>query len=320
MYVCDPKPNLNPLELRHHFYHKTTNNMYVITGATGHTGHHIAEGLLAAGQSVRVIGRSAERLQALTALGAEPALGDLADPAFLTRAFAGARAVYLVIPPKWDVTDWRAFQRSLIASFTAALTANKVEKAVVLSSVGAHMLEGAGPVSGLAELEKALEKVPGLDVLNLRAGFFMENFLGNIGMIKGMGIFGYSLHPDVKMPMVHTRDIAQVALRHLLSLDFKGHSHVFVSGPADLTMPEAASVLGQAIGKPDLAFVSFPPADAKAGMMQSGFPETVADGYVELFQALNGGEYLAGHVRNAENTTPTTLAWFAETEFKPAFG
>jgi len=293
--------------------------MYTITGATGHTGQHIAEGLLAAGHPVRVIGRSAERLAPLATKGAEAAVGDLADAAFLTKAFEGAQAVYLVIPPKWDVTEWRTFQRSIIESFLQALKASKVPKAVVLSSIGAHMLEGAGPVSGLAELEKALETVPGLDVLNLRAGFFMENFMANIGLIQQAGIFGYVVNPDVKIAMVHTRDIAEVALKHLLALDFTGHSHVFVNGPADLTMPEAAAILGKAIGKPELAYVPFPPADAKAGMMGAGVPETIADGYVELFLAVNGGAYYEGFVRNVENTTPTTLAWFAEQEFKPAF-
>jgi uncharacterized protein YbjT (DUF2867 family) len=293
--------------------------MYIITGATGHTGQHIAEGLLAAGHPVRVIGRSAERLAPLTDKGAEAAVGDLADAVFLTKAFEGAKAVYLVIPPKWDVTEWRTFQRSIIESFLQALKANKVPKAVVLSSIGAHMLEGAGPVSGLAELEKALETVPGLDVLNLRAGFFMENFLANIGLIKQAGIFGYVVNPDVKIAMVHTRDIAEVALKRLLALDFTGHSHAFVNGPADLTMPEAAAIIGKAIGKPELAYVPFSPADAKAGMMGAGVPETIADGYVELFLAVNGGAYYEGYVRNAENTTPTTFAWFAEQEFKPAF-
>jgi uncharacterized protein YbjT (DUF2867 family) len=99
--------------------------MYIITGATGHTGQHIAEGLLAAGHPVRVVGRSAERLAPLTDKGAEAAVGDLADAAFLTKAFEGAKAVYLVIPPKWDVTEWRTFQRSIIQSFLQALQTNR---------------------------------------------------------------------------------------------------------------------------------------------------------------------------------------------------
>ena len=292
---------------------------YVITGATGNTGHLIAENLLAAGHTVTAVGRNAGKLASLAAKGAAPAVGDLSDAAFLTETFRNADAVYLVIPPKWDVTDWIAYQRSLIDAFTQALKSAGVKKAVVLSSMGAHLLKGAGPVSGLAELEHALHNVSGLDVLSLRAGFFMENFYGNIGLMKQAGIFGYTLNGEVSMPVVHTRDIAGVATQRLLDLDFTGHTHEFVGGAADLNMQQVAGILGQAIGKPDLAYVRFSDADAKAGMMQAGLPETIADGYNELFGALNKGIYQAGYQRTPAITTPTSLEWFAENEFKHAY-
>lgn len=294
--------------------------MYVITGATGNTGKHIAENLLAAGKNVKVIGRSADRLSGLVDKGAQAAVGDLADAAFLTEAFRGAEAVYLMIPPKWDVTDWRAYQRTVIDAYVQALRAGGVKKAVVLSSQGAHLLEGAGPVSGLAELEQALKQLPGLDTRSLRPGFFMENFYGNVDLIKQAGIFGYTLQPDLKLPIVHTRDIAEVATRRLLNLDFSGHSHEFIAGSADRTMAEAAVVLGKAIGKPELAYVPFEQDAARNGMIQAGLPETIADGYLELFDSLNRGGYQDGYIRTPEVTTPTSLEWFAENEFKHAFG
>ncbi|GAB4497459.1 MAG: hypothetical protein OHK0019_31120 [Saprospiraceae bacterium] len=94
---------------------------YVITGATGNTGRIVAENLLAAGQSVTVIGRDANKLAPLIAKGATPAIGDLADADFLTKTFDGATAVYLMIPPKWDVTDWRAYQRTVSDAYIQAL-------------------------------------------------------------------------------------------------------------------------------------------------------------------------------------------------------
>jgi uncharacterized protein YbjT (DUF2867 family) len=293
--------------------------MYVITGATGNTGKRIAENLLAAGHPVKVISRSAEKVADLAAKGAIPAIGDLADADFLTQTFQGAKAVYLMIPPKWDVTDWRAYQRTLIGAFTQSLAAAGTQKVVLLSSQGAHLLEGAGPVSGLAELEHALRGIEGLHVRALRPGYFMENFYGLIGLIKQAGIIGYALRGDVRLPIVHTRDIAEVATQRLLDLDFSGHSHEFIGGAADLTMQEAAATLGQAIGKPELPYVEFAAADARAGMLQSGLPATIADGYNELFDALNKGVYQDGYARTAAVTTPTTLKWFAENEFKYAF-
>jgi uncharacterized protein YbjT (DUF2867 family) len=293
--------------------------MYVITGATGNTGKIISEQLLAAGKTVKVVGRSAERLADLTAKGGIPAVGDLADQDFLAQAFQGATAVYLVVPPKWDVTDWTAYQRSINASMVHAISTAGVKKAVLLSSQGAHLLEGAGPVSRMGELEQALQNIPGVDVLSLRPGFFMENLYGHIGLIKQAGIFGYTLQPDIKMPIVHTRDIAQVAFERLVALDFQEHTHAFIGGAADLTMPQVAAAIGQAIGKPDLAYVPFEPTAAKAGMMQSGIPETIADGYNELFDALNKGTYQEGYVRTPAVTTPTSIDWFAENEFKYAY-
>lgn len=294
--------------------------MYIITGATGNTGKEITEGLLKAGKAVTVIGRSAERLQPLTAQGAIAAVGDLEDTAFLTKTFAGATAVYVVIPPKWDLTtDWRTYQRVISTSITNAIREAGVHKVVVLSSNGAHLPTGAGPVTGLYELEQMLQAVPNLDILTLRAGYFMQNLFASMGMMKHMGIFGYSLGGDVKTPLVHTRDIAEVAIKYLLSLDFQGFKPVFVSGAADLSMNEAAQILGKAIGNLALAYVAFPYADAKAGMMQNGIPETIADGYNELFKSLNDGLYLNDYKRDTASTTSTSLHWFAENEFVHAY-
>ncbi len=293
--------------------------MYVITGATGHTGSKIAEALLAAGKLVTVVGRHAEKLQSFVEKGAKAAVGDLEDTDFLTQTFSGATAVYALIPPKWDVTNWRAHQDLVSKSFTKAFQESGVKYVVVLSSNGAQLPEGAGPVTGLHYFEKDLQTVEGLNILSLRAGYFMQNLFANIGMIKGMGIFGSSLQNTVKTPVVHTDDIAEVAIKRLLALDFSGFEKVFVPGAADLTMDETAKILGEAIGKPDLKYVTFPAADAKAGMLQAGLTETIADNYNELFDALNKGTYLNDYQRTPENTTPTTLEQFAKNEFAPAF-
>ncbi len=292
--------------------------MYVITGATGHTGKRISENLLAAGKPVKVISRSADKVADLVAKGAEAAIGDLSDTAFLTKTFAGATAVYLMIPPKWDVTDWLAYQRELIHAFIPALKSAKVPKVVLLSSQGAHMVEGAGPVSGIGELERALHEVEGLDVLALRPGYFMENLFSSVDMIKHAGINGSIVEADRPVTMVHTSDIAKVATERLLDLSFTGHSHEFI-GSGDRTMQEATRIIGQAIGKPELPYIQFSPADAKAGMLQAGLPETIADGYVELQQALNGPDYSAGYVQPANLTAPVSLEWFVENELKSAF-
>jgi uncharacterized protein YbjT (DUF2867 family) len=275
--------------------------------------------LLKAGKAVKALGRNAHKLQALAEQGAELGIGDLEDADFLSEHFAGAQAVYALIPPKWDLQEpWRNYQRRVGAAISTALERSAVKHVVVLSSNGAQMPEGAGPVSGLYEFEQMLQKIQGLNILSLRAGFFMQNFFAQIPMIKQAGIMGYSMKADVKLPIVHTDDIAAVATKHLLSLDFTGIQKVFVPGQRDLTMQEVAEVLGKAIGKPELPYVAFSPADAKAGMLQSGIPETIADGYNELFEALSSGKYLSDYQRTPENTTPTSIEDFAK-EFAAAY-
>jgi uncharacterized protein YbjT (DUF2867 family) len=294
--------------------------MIVITGASGNTGKEVALALLQAGKQVKVIGRDAQKLQPLVQAGAIAAIGDLADTEFLTKEFTGAQAVYAMIPPKWDLQeDWLSFLKSMGRSISQAIEKAGVKKVVVLSSNGAHQPSGAGPVTGLYHFEQMLKQIKGLDILTLRAGYFMQNLFGLTGMIRHLGFLGYSLNNTVKVPIVHTRDIAAVAVQYLLNLNFTGFEYVFVPGAADLTMDEVASILGKAIGKDDLKYITFSQQDAKAGMLQNGIPETIADGYNELFDCLNKGDYLSDYQRTAQNTTATTLEWFAEHEFAPAY-
>lgn len=293
--------------------------MYVITGASGNTGKAIANALLDAGKSVKVISRNAEHLAALVAKGAVAAIGDLHDAAFLTDAFKGATAVYTLIPPNWTVTDWRAYQTKTGFALASAIQAAKVPYVVNLSSQGAHLAEGAGPVSGLFYLEQMLNSIPGLHVKHLRAGFFMQNFFAYAGMIKHMNLFGTSLKSDLKIPIVHTRDIAEVAVSELLALDFTGNSVRFVAGAASLSMKEVTAILGKAIGNPDLPYVEFSPEDELQGALQNGLSQPIAEGYRDLNNALNYGNYQEGFVRDAATTTPTTFEWFAENEFKQAY-
>src|SRR5437016_9317890 len=76
-----------------------THAMYVIVGASGNTGSIIANSLLSKGKKVRIIGRDAERLERFVRKSAEAFTTELSDAAALTKAFSGARAAYLILPP-----------------------------------------------------------------------------------------------------------------------------------------------------------------------------------------------------------------------------
>lgn len=286
--------------------------MYVITGATGNIGKLIAEALLDAGKPVRVIGRSAEKLAALTSRGAEAAVGSLDDVDFLTQAFEGATALYALIPPQYAAEDFRAYQNQVGEAIAKAIRAARVPYVVNLSSQGAERPDKNGPVGGLYDQEQRLNALSDVNIVHLRPTYFLENFLSNIGIIKGMGIHGAPLGPDVPFSAIATPDIAKVATEYLLNLDWSGHSVRDLLGPRDITMGEATRVLGQAIGREDLPYVQFSYEDAKQGMVGAGLSPDVARLMVEMNQAMNE-EGLAPTPRTPDNTTPTTLEEFAPT-------
>ena len=293
--------------------------MYVITGATGNTGSEAAKALLRKGEKVRVLGRSAERMKELAAQGAEPFLCDVSDATTLATAFAGARAVYAMIPPNLAAPDARAYQDRVSDALAAALEKSGVKHVVSLSSIGADKTEGNGPVAGLYILEHKLNRIPGLNVLHLRAGYFMENTLAQIGVIKSMGMLAGPLRGDLKLPMIATRDIGRFAAQALLKLDFSGQSTRELLGQRDITMDEVAKVIGPAIGKSSLSYSKVPDMMLKPALTSMGMSSDVAGRILEMSAALNSGHMRALEPRSPANTTPTSFEAFVAEEFVPAY-
>src|ERR1700686_1040138 len=172
-----------------------SNEMYVILGATGHTGSIVANFMLSKGQKVRVIGRDPGRLRRFVDKGAEAFTADMSEATALTKAFSGARAAYLLLPPAKSPQEQER-DRDAIAK---AVKESGLRYAVHLSSYGAQVAEGAGPVSGLHSSEQKLNAIEGLNVLHLRAAYFMENNLAAIGMINGLGLVGNALRPALRI-------------------------------------------------------------------------------------------------------------------------
>ena len=226
----------------------------MILGASGHTGSIVANFLLSKGQKVRVIGRDPGRLRRFVDKGAEAFTADMSDATALTKAFSGARAAYLLLPPAKSPEE----QERDSDAIAKAVKESGLRYAVHLSSYGAQVAEGAGPVSGLHSSEQKLNAISGLNVLHVRAAYFMENNLAAIGMIHHMGIFGNALLPDLKLPMVATRDVGDYAAQRLLDLDFSGKQTREVLGERDFSMTETTAVIARGIGKPDLRYEQFP--------------------------------------------------------------
>jgi uncharacterized protein YbjT (DUF2867 family) len=293
--------------------------MYVILGASGNTGHIVAKNLLAHGQKVRVVGRNAAHLQPLAAAGAEIFVGDVTDAASLARAFQHAESAYVMIPPNPISNDFRGFQETVSDAIAAAVKNAGLSKVVSLSSFGADKASGTGPVVGLYDLEQKLNEIEGANVLHLRAGYFMENALPQVGAIRMTGSAVGPVRPDLKLPMIATRDIGAVAADVLLRLDVRGKQTRELQGERDLDYTEAAVLIGKAIGNPGLGYIQAPVDQMRAAMVQMGMSANFVGLVLEMADALNRGHMRALEPRSARNTTPTSFETFVGEVFVPAY-
>ncbi|MFD2873371.1 NmrA family NAD(P)-binding protein [Mucilaginibacter ximonensis] len=288
----------------------------VITGSLGNISKPLTETLVKAGHTVTVISSNANRADEIKALGAMPAIGSVEDVNFLTDAFKGADAVYAMVPPNFGVSEWKNWIAGIGQNYADAITANGIKKVVHLSSIGAHLVDGTGPVTGIHRVEEIYNKLEGVAVKHLRPAFFYTNLLANIGMIKHAGIIGSNWGADTQMILVHPTDIAAAAAEELQS-DFTGKSVRYIASD-ERTAGEIAKVLGTAIGKPELPWVEFSDADNTGGMIGAGLPEEVAVNYTEMGGSVRAGKMFEDYKQHRPTLSKVKLEDFAQ-EFAQAF-
>jgi uncharacterized protein YbjT (DUF2867 family) len=292
---------------------------YVITGSLGHISKPLVNALTKAGNQVVVISSSAARAKEIAAAGASAAIGSVEDTDFLNKTFAGATAVYTMVPPNFGAADWKAYIGQVGKNYADAIAANKIKYVVNLSSVGAHLPDGVGPVSGLYRVEQALNALKDVNVLHLRPAYFYQNLLANIGMIKHAGIIGgnYSVAEN-KFVIVDPRDIAAVAAAALLKLNFTGHSVQYIASDETST-DTIAHTLGNAIGKPELKWVTFKDEQSLQGAIQAGLPAEIAKNYTEMGHAIMTGIMTEDYWKNKPDSLGTIKLEDFAVEFAAAY-
>lgn len=293
--------------------------MIVIIGATGNVGSKTTKILLSQGKSVRAVARTAENLEDLRIQGAEIAVGDSSDSNFLTRAFAGATAVLLMIPSKIDAEDLQSYQDEIGKAQVDAIVKSEVKNILFISSQGGHIIDNESVIAGLARHEVRLNALPKeYNVLSLRPAFYMENLFNSIETIKSMNIICSSLQPEVKQSMIATKDIAKVAAERLSKLDFQGKTHQDLLGDKDYSMNDVAKIIGKSIGKPELLFVELSYEYELKEMMFFGISKSSGYAFVKLNEGINSRQ-LYNSERNNDTTTSTSFEKFVEVEFKNVF-
>lgn len=262
---------------------------YILTGSTGNITKPLATTLISAGHQVTIISSNETRKEEIEKLGASAAIGSVLDEPFLSKVFQNADAVYLMIPTTFSVSDWLGYQKEVAENFVTAIKKSGVKNIVQLSSIGAHMGEGAGPIDGLSYLEERLSAIENSNVVKLRPSYFYTNFYAMIDMIKHAGILGSNIGDyNDKLVLTHPNDIADAAAKYLLALDFKDQKIVYVSSDVR-TFTDIVKTLGDAIGKPELPWICFSDNDNHQGMLNAGLPEVFAKSYTQMGKSIREG-------------------------------
>ena len=294
--------------------------MITVMGSTGQTGGATALRLLEAGEHVRALGRSADRLAALRDAGAEPFPVDASDASALTEAFRGADAAYVLLPFAPEVPDEHAHMAQLGEAIVTAVRAAGVPHVVAVSAVGADLPSGTGFLTGLHAQEQRLQTLTDVaHVLALRPGWYFENAYGWLPVIAEEGVIADSVAPDAPLPMIATRDVGAAAAAALRSRDWTGFAVRELLGPRDLTYAQLARMIGAAIGRPDLAYVQLPEDDLRAALAAAGWSPDATRLQVEMNRVFSDGSVAARATRTAGSTTPTRFEDFAAADLAPAF-
>jgi uncharacterized protein YbjT (DUF2867 family) len=281
-----------------------------ITGALGNIGEPLAEILIKNGHEVTVISNDPQKAGAIEAFGGKAAIGSVSDVDFLTNAFKGADAIYTMVPPNWSVSNYRQYIAETGKKYLEVIKASGVRRVVNLSSIGAHLDDGTGPIAGLHDVEQILNTLDGVAIKHLRPGLFYVNFFFDIGTIRKMGAMGNNYGPHTKLVMAHPRDIAKVAAQELQT-PFEGKSYRYIAGE-EREIADVVKILGAAIGKPELPWVQFSDQETFAGMIAAGMSEAIASTYVEMGHAIGSGILFEDfHMHQPKSLESTKLSDFA---------
>ncbi|UOQ99639.1 NmrA family NAD(P)-binding protein [Hymenobacter sp. 5317J-9] len=260
----------------------------VVTGSLGNISKPLATELVQQGHAVTVISSKPEKKPEIEVLGANAAIGSVDDAAFLTSTLTGADAAYLMMPPSFAEPDSRAYHQRIGQRYAEAIQQSGIQRVVQLSSWGAHRSAGTGGILGTHDVEEILAKLPGIALTHLRPTSFYYNMFSFIGMIKAQGVIGVNYDGNTRVAFVHSLDIANAAAAELTAPTALGR-HVRYAASDERTANEVAQVLGAAIGRPGLRWVSLTNEQIQENLLRHGLPAARASEIVDIYTSIGNG-------------------------------
>lgn len=272
----------------------------IVTGSLGHVSKPLTQALLQKGHSVTVISSNPEKQKDIEALGAVAAIGSLEDVDFLVASFTGADAVYCMVPPNnyFDPNfDLWAHYRRLGHNYAQAIQQSGVKRVVNLSTVGADLEKNSGILTGAHDVQNILNGLPpDVAITHIRPTSFYYNLFGYMAMIKTAGFIAANYGADDIIPWVSPIDIAATIAEEIVT-PLVGRKVRYVASE-ELTGNETASILGAAIGKPDLKWKLVSNEQTLSSLVLKGMNKQIAAGLVEMYASLHSGLLAEDYYRN----------------------
>jgi uncharacterized protein YbjT (DUF2867 family) len=291
--------------------------MIVITAPTGHIGHQVLTRVLDSGEPVRVVVRDAARLGDEVRDRVEVVEGSHGDPEVVDRAFAGADAVFWLVPPNAQAVTVDAAYLDFSRAAVEAFPRLGVGRVVGVSALGrgTPMAGRAGYVTASLAMDDLIAAT-GVPYRALTMPSFMDNVARQAALIKNDGLFTGTIAGALKSPTCATQDIAAAAARLLLDDSWTGAGEVPVLGPEDLSFDDMAVIMTEVLGRP-VRYQQVPGDAFKARMTGFGMSEAMAQGLLDMAIAKNDGLDNA-EPRTPESSSPTTFREWCTQVLKPA--
>ena len=288
----------------------------IVTGSLGNISKPLTKELVQKGHQVTVISSKPERQKDIEALGAKAAIGTMEDAGFLSSTFKGADAVYVMetlggnsyFDPNLDIV---ASLNKISNNYKQAIEQSGVKRVVHLSSIGAHTNKGNGLLDFYYNVEDILKTLPSdVSITFMRPVGFYYNLLGFINTIKTQGVIATNYGGDSKKPWVSPIDIAAAVAEELVT-PFEGRKVRYVASD-EISCNELASLLGAAIGKPDLKWVMIPDEQLLQGMISVAMNPKIAAGLVKMNASGQTGVLYEDYYRNQPTLGKVKLAEYAK--------
>jgi uncharacterized protein YbjT (DUF2867 family) len=284
----------------------------VITGSLGHISKPLTQEIAQKGHSVTVISSKPEKQKDIEALGAKAAIGSIEDVQFLAAAFKGADAVYTMLPPpnfSDPNLDLMAHCRKLTNNYARAVQLSGVKRVVHLSSIGAHLSKGTGLILLHRQAEDTLSSLSDVAITFMRPVGFYYNLFVFLAGIKASGTMTSNYGAEDKIPWASPLDIAAAIAEEIVT-PLVGRKVRYVASE-ELTCNEVASILGAAIGKPDLQWSLIADEQLQSRYEKIGMKKEVAAGLVEMQANMHQGAFYDDYYLNRPALGKVKMADFA---------